>query len=131
MDTRRLRYFVVVVDHGTVSKPRRRCAWDNRRCPRRSARWNEALFHRIRRRLVLTEAGEALIEPARQVVRGLDHARERRFGRRAASGADRDRGEAGADRRPLPRLIKAVTDAHPGLSVPVRAAFTADGRNWG
>ncbi|WP_342768605.1 LysR family transcriptional regulator [Amycolatopsis palatopharyngis] len=30
-----------------------------------------ALFHRFGRRLVLTQAGHALIEPARQIVRGL------------------------------------------------------------
>lgn len=55
-------------------------AWHNRRCPRPSARSNATsvseLFRRVDRKLVLADAGAALIAPARQVVRSLVTARD-------------------------------------------------------
>ncbi|MCR6483689.1 LysR family transcriptional regulator [Amycolatopsis sp. OK19-0408] len=131
MDARQLRYFLAVVDHGSVNKAAA-ALYVAQPSLSQAVRALERdlgseLFHRIGRRLVLTDAGRALIEPARQVVRGLAHARS---SVESVAGLQVGRVEIAAMPSqavdPLARMIKAVTERHPGLSVSVRAAFTAD-----
>src|SRR2546430_16047504 len=76
MDLRRLRLFLAVVDHGGMT---RAAEVEHVAQPSVSQAIRELetelgtpLFHRIGRRLVLTAAGEALVGPARQVVRDVD-----------------------------------------------------------
>jgi DNA-binding transcriptional LysR family regulator len=130
MDARQLGYFLAIVEHGSVHKAAgalfvaQPSLSQAIRALERDL--GQELFHRIGRRLVLTEAGNALIEPAHQVVRGLASARA---SVEAVAGLRAGRVEIAAmpsqSVDPLPRMIKAVTSAHPGLSVTVRAAFTA------
>lgn len=82
------------------------------------------LFHRIGRRVVLTEAGRALVEPARDVVRGLATARA---GVAAVHGLTSGWVEIAAMPSqavdPLTAMLGGFTRRYPGVSV--RAAFTA------
>ena len=80
MDSRRLQHFVAVVDHGGftaasratfVSQPALSLA-----VKELEAELGILLFDRIGRRVQLTDAGRALIGPARQVLRDIDTGRE-------------------------------------------------------
>jgi DNA-binding transcriptional LysR family regulator len=81
MDIRQLEYFLAIVDHGGfnraasvlyVSQPSLSQA-----VQALDRDLGSELFHRIGRRAVLTEAGQALIDPARAAVRSLETARAR------------------------------------------------------
>lgn len=130
MDVRQLRYFLAVVDHGSVNKAAAalHVAQPSLSQAIRALERDLGidLFRRAGRRLVLTDAGEALIGPARQVVRVLATARASvaevaglRVGRVEIAAMPSQSVE------PLARIIKAVTEKHPGLSIAVRSAFTA------
>jgi DNA-binding transcriptional LysR family regulator len=76
MDSRKLAYFVAVVDHGGftsaskavfVSQPALSLAVKDL-----EAEVGAELFTRIGHRVRLTAAGSALLEPARQVLRDLE-----------------------------------------------------------
>ncbi len=86
----------------------------------------QELFHRVGRRLVLTDAGHALVEPAREVVRGLQVARASVESVGAlTAGRVEIASMPSQSVEPLSALIRAFTAAYPGLQVTIRAAFTA------
>jgi len=130
MDIRQLEYFLAIVDHGGfnwaasvlyVSQPSLSQA-----VQALERDLGTELFHRIGRRAVLTEAGQALIDPARAAVRSLETARARvaavhelRDGRLDVAAMPSPAVE------PLTRMIRAFTGRYPGVSVVVRAAFTS------
>ncbi|MBZ4321230.1 LysR family transcriptional regulator [Streptomyces huiliensis] len=132
MDVRRLEYFLAVVDRGGfhraaaalyVAQPSLSQAV---RALEREL--GTELFHRIGRRVVLTEAGRALVGPARAAVRSLEVARasvasvrELRTGRLDVAAMPSQAVE------PLTSLIRAFTRRHPGVTVAVRAVPTARG----
>jgi DNA-binding transcriptional LysR family regulator len=130
VDARQLQYFLAVVDHGGVSRAAAalHVAQPSLSQALRTLEKDlgQPLFHRIGRRLVLNDAGKALVEPARQVVRGLAAARS---SVKSVSGLTVGRVEIAATPsqavEPLPSLIRAFTARHPGISVAVKAAFTA------
>ena len=79
MDTRQLKYFIAVIDHRGFSR-----AADHLQISQPSLsqaisglerELGVPLFHRVGRGVVPTVAGDHLIAPARQVLRGLDGAR--------------------------------------------------------
>jgi LysR family transcriptional regulator, carnitine catabolism transcriptional activator len=79
MDLRRLRLFLAVVDGGGMTR-----AADAEHVSQPSVsqairelegELGTPLFHRVGRRVVLTAAGEALVEPARQVLRDVETGR--------------------------------------------------------
>jgi LysR family carnitine catabolism transcriptional activator len=79
MDLRKLRLFLAVVDGGGMT---RAAEAEHVSQPSVSQAIRELetdlgtlLFHRVGRRVVLTPAGEALVEPARQVLRDLETGR--------------------------------------------------------
>ena len=79
MDARQLGAFLAVVEHSTMTRAAG-ATHVSQPALSQTIRQLEAelgipLFHRVGRRLVLTAAGEALVAPARQVVRDLDAAR--------------------------------------------------------
>jgi DNA-binding transcriptional LysR family regulator len=79
MDVRQLRYFLAIVDHGSVHRAAREL-YVAQPSVSQALRALERdlgtdLFHRTGRRLVLTPAGERLIDPAREVLRGVELAR--------------------------------------------------------
>lgn len=79
MDVRQLRYFLAIVDHGSVHRAAQEL-FVAQPSVSQALRALERdlgtdLFHRTGRRLVLTPAGERLIDPAREVLRGVELAR--------------------------------------------------------
>src|SRR5579863_4145803 len=80
MDERRLRYFLAVVEDGSVTAAaaRLRVAQPSlsQALRRLEAELGVELFHRVGRGLRLSAAGEALVGPTRQVLRAIDEARD-------------------------------------------------------
>jgi DNA-binding transcriptional LysR family regulator len=129
MDIRQLTYFLAIVDHGGftraasalyVSQPAL-----SQTVQSLERELGTALFHRIGKRAVLTEAGTALIEPARAAVRSMETARasvdavhELRTGRLDIAAMPSPAVE------PLTSMVRDFSGRHPGVRVCVRAAFT-------
>ncbi|MFI6403273.1 LysR family transcriptional regulator [Streptomyces sp. NPDC050548] len=129
MDVRQLEYFLAVVDHGGFNRAAT-ALYLSQPSLSQAIRTLERdlgseLFHRIGRRVVLTEAGTALIEPARTAVRGLELARA---SVESVHGLRTGRVEIAAMPSqavaPLTGMISRFHRAHPEVSVTVRAAFT-------
>ncbi|MEU6715077.1 LysR family transcriptional regulator [Nonomuraea sp. NPDC046802] len=127
MDVRQLEYFLAVVDHGGFNKGAKALfmAQPSLSQAIRSLEKDlgSQLFHRIGRRVVLTEAGRALIEPARQAVRSLEVARASvasvqgvRSGRVAIASMPSPAVE------PLSTMIGRFRDRYPGVEVVIRDA---------
>ncbi|MBK3573528.1 LysR family transcriptional regulator [Streptomyces sp. MBT65] len=130
MDVRQLEYFLAVVDHGGFNRAAT-ALYLSQPSLSQAIRALERdlgsdLFDRVGRRVVLTDAGTALIEPARAAVRGLELARasvESVHGLR--TGRVRIAAMPSQALAPLTGMISRFHRAHPGVSVTVRAAFTA------
>ncbi|MGI5336114.1 LysR family transcriptional regulator [Streptomyces sp. CA-181903] len=130
MDVRQLEYFLAVVDRGGFSRAAS-ALYVSQPSLSQAVRALERdlgaeLFHRIGRRVVLTEAGRALIDPARAAVRSLETARasvtsvrELRSGRLDIAAMPSQAVE------PLTTLMRSYADRYPGVLVTVGAAFTA------
>ncbi|MBR8742545.1 LysR family transcriptional regulator [Nocardiopsis sp. MG754419] len=129
MDVRQLEYFLAVVDHGGVNRAAA-ALYLSQPSLSQSIRSLERdlgsdLFHRIGRRVVLTEAGRALIAPAREAVRGLDLARS---AVEAVRGLRRGRVDVATlptqAIEPLTGMVAGFTERHPEVSVSIRNALT-------
>ncbi|KNB53143.1 LysR family transcriptional regulator [Streptomyces caatingaensis] len=130
MDFRQLEYFLAIVDEGGFHRAAA-ALYVSQPALSQAVRSLErdlggALFHRVGRRAVLTEAGRALIEPARAAVRSLRTARagvaavhELRAGRLDVAAMPSQAVE------PLTTMIRAFGGRWPGVTVAVRAALTA------
>ncbi|MFF2517476.1 LysR family transcriptional regulator [Streptomyces sp. NPDC058086] len=129
MDIRQLEYFLAIVDHGGFNRAASALYLSqpslSQAVQALERDLGSSLFHRIGRRAVLTEAGTALIEPARAAVRSLETARasvaavhELREGRLDIAAMPSQAVE------PLTTMIRAFTGRYPGVSVNIRAAFT-------
>ena len=79
MDTRQLRYFLAVVDQGGFVRAAEHLIIAQPSLSQTIATLERELgvplFHRVGRKVVLSEAGEELVGPARLVLRDLDAAR--------------------------------------------------------
>ncbi|KUL44449.1 LysR family transcriptional regulator [Streptomyces regalis] len=129
MDIRQLEYFLAIVDHGGFNRAAS-ALYVSQPALSQTVRSLERdlgtdLFRRIGKRAVLTEAGTALIEPARAAVRGMETARasveavqELRTGRLDIAAMPSPAVE------PLTSMIRDFGRRHPGVRVCVRAAFT-------
>lgn len=129
MDVRQLRYFLGVVDHGSVHRAAE-ALFVAQPSVSQALRTLERdlgtlLFHRTGRRLVLTASGQSLIEPARQVLRWIDLARTTVD---AADGLESGRVTVASmpsqSVSPLTTLISRFTARHPLVQVAVRSAAT-------
>jgi LysR family transcriptional regulator, carnitine catabolism transcriptional activator len=122
MDLRRLRLFLAVVDHGGmtraaeaehVSQPS-----VSQAIQELEAELGTRLFHRVGRRVVLTPAGEALVGPARQVLRDVETGQAAVA---AVAGLERGRLDLGTLPTlaidPVAPLIGAFRVAHPGVTI--------------
>ncbi|GAA0592602.1 LysR family transcriptional regulator [Streptomyces crystallinus] len=130
MDIRQLEYFLAIVDRGGFNRAAA-ALYVSQPSLSQAVRALERdlgseLFHRIGRRAVLTEAGRALIEPAREAVRSLTTARasvaavhELRAGRLDVASMPSQAVE------PLTSLVSAFSRRYPGVSVAIKAAFTS------
>jgi DNA-binding transcriptional LysR family regulator len=129
MDVRQLRYFLAIVDHGSVHRAAQEL-FVAQPSVSQALRALERdlgadLFHRTGRRLVLTPAGERLIDPAREVVRGVEVARatvEAVNGLRAGRLSIASMSSQAVS--PLALLVSRFRIAHPLVEVTVRAAGT-------
>ncbi|GGY40349.1 LysR family transcriptional regulator [Streptomyces xanthochromogenes] len=130
MDVRQLEYFLAIVDHGGFGRAAS-ALYLSQPSLSQAVRALErdlgsSLFHRIGRRAVLTEAGTALIEPARAAVRSLETARARVAAVRELREGRLDIAVMPSQAvEPLTTMIRGFTGRHPGVSVNIRAAFTA------
>ncbi len=131
MDARQLKYFLAVVDDGSMNKAAETLLIAQPSLSQTIATLERELgvplFHRIGRRLVLTNAGNELIGPARVVLRDLDNAKASvqalkhlRTGRvdlitMPSPGIE-----------PLTQILAAFASIYPGVTVNVEAAFTPD-----
>jgi DNA-binding transcriptional LysR family regulator len=122
MDLRRLRLFLAVVDGGGMT---RAAEAEHVSQPSVSqaireleAELSTPLFHRVGRRVVLTAAGEALVEPARQVLRDVETGRAAVV---AVAGLSAGRLDLVALPTlavdPLAPLVGAFRVAHPGVDI--------------
>ncbi|MGG2461253.1 LysR family transcriptional regulator [Streptomyces sp. RGM 3693] len=130
MDIRQLEYFLAIVDHGGFTRAAS-ALYVSQPSLSQAVQGLERdlggdLFHRIGRRAVLTEAGRALIEPARAAVRSLETARasvaavqELREGRLDVASMPSQAVE------PLTTMVHAFSGRYPGVSVALKAAFTS------
>ncbi|MGW5861435.1 LysR family transcriptional regulator [Streptomyces sp. NPDC055239] len=130
MDVRQLEYFLAIVDHGGFNRAASALYLSqpslSQAVQALERDLGSSLFHRIGRRALLTEAGTALIEPARAAVRSLETARasvaavhELREGRLDIAAMPSQAVE------PLTTMISAFSGRYPGVSVNIRAAFTS------
>ncbi|MEY9778263.1 LysR family transcriptional regulator [Arthrobacter sp. MW3 TE3886] len=131
MDTRKLKYFLAVVDHDGFSRAAEHLLIAQPSLSQTIAALEKELgvplFHRIGRRAVLTEAGKELIGPARLVMRNLDAAQSAVQSVRGLRSGRLDivtMPSPGIE--PLSSMIAAFTRAHPLVRLNVSAAFTPE-----
>ena len=78
MDVRQLKFFLAVVDHGGFSKAADQLMVAQPSLSQAIAGFERELgmplFHRVGRGVVLSDAGKALVGPARVVLRDIDEA---------------------------------------------------------
>lgn len=129
MDVRQLQYFLAIVDHGSVHGAARELfvaqpsVSQALRALERDL--GTELFHRTGRSLVLTPAGERLIDPAREVLRGVELARatvEAVHGLRAGRLVISSMPSQAVS--PLAPMISRFRAEYPLVEVSVRAAAT-------
>ncbi len=132
MDERRLRYFLAVVDEGGVTR-----AADHLHVAQPSlsqalraleSELGVELFHRVGRSLRLAPAGEALLGPARQILRSIEEARGAMAGvRELETGTIEIAALATLAVDPMATLIGAFRERHPRIQVRVIEPESADG----
>lgn len=131
MDLRRLRLFLAVVDGGGMTRAAEAMHVSqpsvSQAVRELEAELGTPLFHRVGRRLVLTAAGEALVEPARQVLRDVETGQA---AVEAVAGLSAGRLDLGAlptlAADPVAPLVGAFRVAHPGIDIAL--ADPADAR---
>lgn len=131
LETRQLRYFLAVAEHGTFTRAADALHIAQPSLSQAIARLEQQLglplFHRVGRRVVLSEAGQDLLEPCRRALRTMRAAEDAVLGSRAAQ-----RGRIVLAAMPSPgiapgaRLVADFVAAHPAASVSVVAAWTAE-----
>ena len=90
MDIRQLKYFLAVADHNGFSRAAQHLMVAQPSLSQAIATFERELgmplFHRIGRGVVLSEAGAALVGPARVVLRDLDEAESHHAGTQRSPG---------------------------------------------
>lgn len=129
MDTRQLEYFLAIVDHQGFSRAavRMHVAQPSlsQAIQRLERELGAALFHRVGRRVQLTPAGRAMVEPARQVLRGLDTTRASVESIKGMLSGEVDIAAMPSQAvEPLTTIITRFAERYPGVTVNVSAVFT-------
>ena len=131
MDTRQLRYFLAVVDHQGLSRAAEHLFIAQPSLSQAIATLERelgvSLFHRTGRRLILSDAGERLVGPARQVLRDLASAQSTID---AVKGLHTGRVEMismpSPGIEPLSSLMRRLAERYPGIRISVDAAFVPE-----
>lgn len=131
MDERRLRYFLAVVDEGSVTRAaqRLRVAQPSLSQALRAfeSELGVKLFHRVGRGLRLSTAGNALVGPAHQILRAIDEARNAIAGvLELRTGTLEIAALATLAVDPMAELIGRFRARHPGVEVRVLEPESAD-----
>lgn len=122
LDIRRLSLFLAVVDYGGFTRAAQAVHISqpalSQAIAELEAELRGPLFHRLGRKVTLTEAGAALVGPARAALREIDAARQVTA---ELSGLSRGHLDLSAlptlAADPLPELLGAFRKAHPGVAV--------------
>jgi DNA-binding transcriptional LysR family regulator len=131
MDVRQLKFFLAVVDHGGFGRAAEHLMVAQPSLSQAIAGFEKELgtplFHRVGRGVVLSEAGKALLGPARVVLRDVDE---------AAATMRRVRGLRGGrldlitmpspGMEPLTTILTAFARKHPDITVNAEAGFTPE-----
>lgn len=132
MDERRLHYFLTVVEEGGVTRAAKRLHLAQPSLSQSlralEAELGAALFHRVGRGIRLSAAGEALVGPARQVLRATEQARNAVAGvLELRTGSLEIAALATLAVDPMAPLIGRFRDRYPGVEVRVLEPESADG----
>lgn len=132
MDERRLRYFLATVDDGSVTGAAQRLhvAQPSLSQALRAleTELGVELFHRVGRGLRLSPPGEALVGPARQILRAMDEARNAISGVvELRSGTLHIAALATLAVDPMATLVGRFRARHPGITVHMLEPETAEG----
>jgi DNA-binding transcriptional LysR family regulator len=131
MEIRQLKFFLAVVDHKGISRAAEHLRVAQPSLSQAIATFERELgmplFHRIGRGVVLSEAGSALVGPARVVLRDLDEATAIMRGLKGLRGGRIDLVTMPSPgMEPLTTILTAFTRAHPEVTVNAEAAFTPE-----
>jgi DNA-binding transcriptional LysR family regulator len=132
MDDRRLRYFLAIVDEGSVTRAAERLRVAQPSLSQAVRAFEQELgvelFHRVGRGLRLSAAGQALTGPARQILRAMDDARNAISGVvELSTGTLEIAALATLAVDPMAKLIGRFRELHPGIRVTVLEPEGADG----
>src|ERR1700756_4331526 len=124
MDERRVRYFLAVADEGSVTRAAQRLHVAQPSLSQALRAFERELgvqlFHRVGRGVRLSAAGEALIGPARQILRATDEARSAISGVvELRAGTIEIAALATLAVDPMATLIGRFRELHPGVQVRV------------
>lgn len=131
MDVRQLRYFLAVVDHGGFSKAAEHLMVAQPSLSQAIAGFERdigsPLFHRVGRGVVLSEAGKALVGPARVVLRDIDEAMATMRELRGLRGGRLDLiTMPSPGMEPLTTILTAFARDHPDVTINAEAGFTPE-----
>ncbi|MBK1786646.1 LysR family transcriptional regulator [Prauserella cavernicola] len=130
MERRQLEYFVAIVEHGSFTHAARalRVAQPSlsRAIGKLERELGVALFHRVGRNAVLSNAGELMVERARLVLRDLDalRAAARTVGEGAVGRVDVAATSSSA-LEPVISIVAELRERHPGVLVSTSSALSA------
>ena len=131
MDIRQLKFFLAVVDHNGFSRAAQHLMVAQPSLSQAIATFERELgmplFHRIGRGVVLSEAGAALVGPARVVLRDLDEAKATMRALKGLRGGRIDLVTMPSPgMEPLTTILTTFSRAHPDVTVNAEAAFTPE-----
>jgi DNA-binding transcriptional LysR family regulator len=131
VDIRQLKFFLAVVDHNGFSRAAQHLMVAQPSLSQAIATFERELgmplFHRIGRGVVLSEAGAALVGPARVVLRDLDEAKAVMQALKGLRGGRIDLVTMPSPgMEPLTTILTGFSRAHPDVTVNAEAAFTPE-----
>lgn len=131
MDVRQLKFFLAVVDHGGFSKAADHLTIAQPSLSQAIAAFEREvgspLFHRVGRGVVLSEAGKALVGPARVVLRDVDEASAAMRELRGLRGGRLDLiTMPSPGMEPLTTILTAFAREHPDVTINAEAGFTPE-----
>lgn len=131
MDIRQIRHFLAVVDTGSFTKAAESLLVAQPSLSQTikglEHELGVTLFHRVGRRVTLSEAGKELEGPARLVIRDLETAEAHVRGLRGLrSGRIQIAAMPTPSIEPLTSLLSTFTAEHPQISFDLNGTFTAD-----
>lgn len=131
MDVRQLKYFLAVVDHEGFNRAAEHLLIAQPSLSQTIKTLEQEvglpLFHRVGRRVVLSDAGKELVGPARVVVRDLEAAKSAVDALKGVRSGRLDLiAMPSPGIEPLTTMIATYSKKHPSITVNVEAAFTPD-----